>query len=150
MVGNEDGSWCHAVFLGDLGEVRIGEQGRVGGSKRAVGFKKDATLVTPRFEVMLGVERVELNPEVSDVGERNSLVDGGDNLPCLLQLLEIGNRPVGNTDGLDLALSEDLLHLLPCLALIPRAVDGARAIRVGREQGGSLVGNEAAVGQRCW
>lgn len=72
-------------------------------------------------------------------GVKLNLVDGRDDLPCLLQFLEIGNGPVGNTDGLDFARSVNLLHLAPSLRLVPVSVDRARAIRVHRQEGRGFV-----------
>lgn len=72
---------------------------------------------------MLRKERVQLD-----------LVHGGHDGPLLLELLEVGDRPVGEADGLDLAGLIDLLHLAPRLGLVPRAVDGASAVGVHREE----------------
>ena len=72
-------------------------------------------------------------------GVKLNLVDGRDDLPCLLQFLEIGNRPVGNTNGLDFARSVNLLHLAPSLRLVPISVYSARAIRVDWQEARGFV-----------
>lgn len=88
-------------------------------SKRRVGFEEDTLLLAPLLQLVLGKERVQFN-----------LVDSGHNLPCLSELLEVGDRPVGNTNSLDLAGLVDLLHLAPGLGLVPGLVDRSCAIRV--------------------
>lgn len=72
-------------------------------------------------------------------GVKFNLVDSRDDLPCLLQFLEIGNGPVGNADGLDFTRSVNLLHLAPSLRLVPVSVDRARAIGVDRQKGGGFI-----------
>jgi hypothetical protein len=80
-------------------------------------------LGAPFAELMLREQRVKLN-----------LVDSRNDGPSLFKLLKIRDRPVGYTNSLDLACLVELFHLVPCLILIPRAVDSAGAIRVDREQ----------------
>lgn len=63
-------------------------------------------------------------------GREDLLVGSRDDLGVCEQLLEERHAPVGDTDGLCLARSGDLLHELPCLLWAPVSVDGTRAILV--------------------
>lgn len=59
--------------------------------------------------------------------------------PDLLQLLEIGNGPVADSDGFDLARVKNVLHLCPCLAQIPVTIHSSCAVRVDRQEFRGLV-----------
>lgn len=113
------------------GKGERGRAGRTGRAERAVGLEEDAALVAPRLELVLRVERVELD-----------LVDGRDDRPRLLELLEVRDAPVRDANRLDLARLEQRLHARPRLAHVPVAVDGARAVRVDGEERRRLVRDE--------
>src|SRR5690606_37537593 len=93
------------------------------GAEGRVSLEQDPKLLTVLLELVLRQEWVQLN-----------LVHGGDDGPGLLELLEVGDGPVGETNGLHLTRSVDLLHLAPGLGLVPGAVDGAGAVRVDGEE----------------
>lgn len=63
-----------------------------------------------------------------------NLVDRRNDLPSLLELLEIGDRPIAYADRLDLAGRVDFLHLSPCLSLIPGSVDGPSSVGIHGEK----------------
>ena len=70
------------------------------------------------------------------VGMGTRLVDGGDDLGVGQDfLLEDALGAVGDTDRADLALLDEGLHLLPCLAEGPVPDDVAVAVREGGEHG---------------
>jgi hypothetical protein len=111
------------------GRERKTERGRrTGRSERRVRFHQDTTVLAPLLELVRRVEGVQLD-----------LVDGGNDGPALLELLEVRNAPVGESDSLDLARPEDALHARPSLCLVPVAVDGARAVGVGGKEAGRVV-----------
>lgn len=62
------------------------------------------------------------------------LVDHGFHTPRLLENFEVRNGPVANSNGSHLAGSKDILHLRPCRAEIPVAVDCSTSIGTDREQ----------------
>lgn len=107
--GNEHLGQGVAALLGDLveglvladplaggGHLVLGAQGRVG-------LGEDVVLEAELDQLVVGQEGVDLN-----------LVDMRLDLGELEQLLETRDGPVGNTDGLGLAVPVDLLHGAPC------------------------------------
>ncbi len=58
------------------------------------------------------------------------LIYSGHHFPRLAKLLQICNRPVGDSDCLHFAGFVDFFHLAPGLTLVPGVVDGARAVGV--------------------
>lgn len=162
LIADQDLRGSGFVSIGDLVEGDVGEEGRVGGSERAVGLEQNALVLAVLLELVLRVEGVKLD-----------LVDGGDDGPSLGKLLDVRNREVGDSDGLEgsnrgqhgrvaeletqrwrRAMSSqttcfkqercityldlrpilvDLLHLSPSLVLVELLVDGSSSILVERE-----------------
>jgi len=78
------------VGIGDLVESGVGEERRVGGSERAVRLEQDALVLAVLLELVLRVERVELN-----------LVDGRNDGPSFGELLDVGYGKVADADRLE-------------------------------------------------
>jgi hypothetical protein len=110
---------------------------RTSGSEGRVGLDKDTLLVAVLLEFVLRVVRVVLD-----------LVHGGNNLPRLGKVLDDGDTGVGDTDGLDLALGKDILHLRPRLLLVPLPVDVSRAVLLDGEELMCAVRGESAADKR--
>lgn len=98
------------------------EISNTGGTKRTVRLEKYAVVFTPFLQLVLWAVWVEFN-----------LVHGGNDLPGLLKMLEVGNTPVRHTNGLGFPGLIDLFHLFPGLRLVPGPVNCARSVRVQRK-----------------
>lgn len=81
-------------------------------SKWRICFEQDAEVVAIFSQFVLRKKRMQLD-----------LVHGWDDRPCFAQLLQVRDRPVGDSNGLDLAGLVDFFHLAPRLALVPRSID---------------------------
>lgn len=104
MVAEEDSRRADAVLLGDLVDVLVFEERRACAAERAVRGDVDALLLAVIYDFLLGKKRVVLN-----------LVGGGDNGGLRKKLLEVLDRVVCDTNGLDLVGVglDQLLETLP-------------------------------------
>jgi hypothetical protein len=121
------------------GREKEGGRKKEGGSvgltrrtERAVRLEEDAELLAVLLQLVLGAVRVQLD-----------LVHRRDDLPGLLEMLEVRDRPVGHPDSLDFSALVDLLHLAPGLALVPFPVDGPGAVGVDGEESVRVVGDQS-------
>lgn len=136
-----DTAWCDTLWqgndtplcgpgddnLGRVGTVSFGDRlhklvlknGSTGRAERRVGLHQDALALAELDQVVLGKEGVQLH-----------LVGGGDDLGDSEQLLQVGDAPIRDTDGLGFAGGRDLLHQLPSLFGSPFAVDSSRAVLI--------------------
>ena len=93
------------------------------GTKGRICFEQDPEVAAVLSEFMLGKERVQLD-----------LVYTWNDSPCLTKLIQVGNRPVGYADSLDLTGLVDLFHLAPGLTHVPRSIDRPGAVRIDRKK----------------
>lgn len=117
VVGGEDSSGRGVVLVGQRDDELVLEQRATDRAKGREGGHDNVVLLAEFHELELGQQRVELD-----------LVDGGDNLGLLEQLLEVRDGEVGDTDRLGLAGLQNSLHLLPGLGLGAGLVNVSRAI----------------------
>lgn len=102
MPAEQNSSRSNSTLLGDGHNGLSSEQRAAGTAKRAVSGDVNASLVAEVDNLLLGEQGVVLD-----------LVGSGDNSGLGQEFFEELDTVVGNTDGLDLAGSNELLHTLP-------------------------------------
>jgi hypothetical protein len=114
------------VFLCELGDARVFEEGRPCRAERAVGGDVDAFLLAEVYDLLLGEERVVLD-----------LVGGGGDCGLGEELLEVFDRVVCDADGLDFVRVGfgERLEVLPRVDVRDAVVDVAGAVfELGEER----------------
>ena len=102
VVAEKNSGRSNSALLGNSHNGLGSEHGATGAAQGAVGGDVNAGLVAEVDSILLGKRGVVLD-----------LVDGGNNGGLGQQLLEVLDTVVGDTDGLDLAGANELLHALP-------------------------------------
>lgn len=123
VPADQDSSGRNAVLLCHLLDGSSLHDGSAGAAEGTVGSDDDALSLAEVDDLLLGEKRVVLD-----------LVDGGDDLGLLEELLEVLDAVVGDTDSLDLAGVKKLLHRLPCVDVSPVLNDITRAVLLLREE----------------
>lgn len=118
MVAEKNSSRGNSTLLGD-GHDRLGsEHGATGATQGAVSCDVDAGLVAEVDNLLLGKRGVVLD-----------LVGSGNDSSLGQEFLEVRDTVVGDTDGLDLAGTDELLHALPGSNVGVAVINVSRAIR---------------------
>lgn len=111
--GNQHLSQGVAALLGDLVQGLVLGDALAGGghlvlrAQRRVGLGQDVVREAVLHQLIVGQEGVDLD-----------LVDVRLHLGEFGHLLQLGDGPVGDTDGLGLAVGVELLHGAPCLLVV--------------------------------
>lgn len=126
VVGEENRSRSNVVLLCGGDDTLVIEERRACAAERAVGGDMDALLLAEVNDLLLGQKRMVLD-----------LIGGGDDGGLCEQLLEVLDRVVGDTDGLDLlgVGLDQLLEVLPCVDVCDGAVDVTAAVLELGEEG---------------
>lgn len=102
MPAEEDSRRGNTTLVGDGDDGLGSEQRAASAAERAVSSDVDTLLLAKVHDLLLRQRGVVLN-----------LVGSGDNGGLGQELLQVLDTVVGDTDGLDLAGADELLHALP-------------------------------------
>ena len=73
MVRDKNSDRMDTVFLGNPSDLRIFTERRAGGAERRVRFEENTLVVTPFFELVLGVVRVQLDLSPINSSEHSNM-----------------------------------------------------------------------------